>query len=174
MAKQGPRGGGNFSASRQVRVDRHGAVKNTLTAMDKAAEFDRAGASFRRRRKRASTDPTSWSTVRTPAKPVVEAATLTRLVSSVISGRVLCAPTPPAASFQQVRECRGLVFSRTYSFGSSRGSSRMSARPSSRRFSRTFSRASARTSPGTSLVQQQIAPPLARAGCRTAIRGFHA
>ena len=36
------------------------------------------------------------------------------------------------------------------------------------------SRAPSRTSPGASSVQQQIAPPLARAGCRTAIRGHHA
>jgi hypothetical protein len=36
------------------------------------------------------------------------------------------------------------------------------------------SRAPSRTSSGASSVQQQIAPPLARAGCRTAIRGFHA
>ena len=174
MAKQGPRGGGSFSASRQVRVDRHGAVKNTLNAMDKAAEFDRAAASFRRRRKRASTDPTSLSTVRTPAKPVVEAATLTRLVSSVISGRVPCAPTPPAASFQQARECRGLVFSRTYSSGSSRTFPRTISRPSSRTISRMSLRASARTPPGASFVQQQIASSLARAGCRTAIRYIHA
>ena len=171
MAKQGPRGGGNFSASRQVRVDRHGAVKNTLNAMDKAAEFDRAGASFRRRRKRASTDPTSLSTVRTPAKPVVEAATLTRLVSSVISGRVPCAPTPPAASFQQARECRGLL--RTYTLGSSRPPSRTSSRTPSRMPSRMPSRASSRTSPGTSVVQQQIAS-ITRAGCRTAMRHIHA
>ena len=171
MAKQGPRGGGNFTASRQVRVGRHGAVKNTAHVMDKAAEFGRAGASFRRRRKRASTDPTSLSTVPTSAKQVVEAATLTRLVSSVISGRVPCAPTPPAASFQQARECRGLL--RTYSLGSSRPPSRTSSRTTSRTSSRMPSRASSRTSPGTSVVQQQIAS-ITRAGCRTAMRHIHA
>ena len=174
MAKQGPRGGGNCKASRRFRVWRHGAGENTINPMDKAAEFARAGASFRRRRKRPSSDPTSLSTVAIPAKQVVEAATQTRLVSLVISSRAPCAPTLPAASFQQARECRGLVSSRAYSCRSSRTFPRTISRPSSRRFSRTFSRASSRTSPGTSLVQQQIASSLARAGCRTAIRGPHA
>jgi hypothetical protein len=136
MAKQGPRGGGDSTASRQIRVGGHGAEINTFDTMDKAAEFDRAGASFRRRRKRASLDLTSLSTAPIPAKQVVEAATLIWLVSSVISSRVPCAPTLPAASFQQACECRGLVSSRTYSSRSSLGSSRTISRPSSRTSSR--------------------------------------
>ena len=91
MAKQGPRGGGTFAASRQFRVGGHGAVSNTINAMDKAAEFDRAGASFRRRCKRASTDLTFLSSVPTSAKPVVEAATLLLLALSVMPRLVLCA-----------------------------------------------------------------------------------
>ncbi len=61
------RSGSVVVMSRQFRVGGHGAVLNTLNAMDNAAEFDRAGASFRRRRKRASTDLTFLSTVPTPA-----------------------------------------------------------------------------------------------------------
>ena len=173
MAKQGPRGGGKFSAGRRLRVWRHGAGKNTISPMDQAAELARAGASFRRRRKRPSSDPTSLSTVVIPAKQVVEAATQTRLVSLVISSRAPCAPTLPAASFQQARECRGLVSSRTYSSRSSLGSSRTISRPSSRTSSRMPSRASSQTPSGASLVQQQIAS-ITRAGCRTAIRDIHA
>ncbi len=174
MARQGPRGGGNFAASRQFRVRRHGAGTNTINPMDKADEFDRAGASFRRRRKRAFPDLTSLTTVPTPAKKVVEAATINRLAQSVISGRALCAPTLPAASFQQACECRGLVSSRTYSSGSSRMLPRTIPRPSSRNISRMSSRASSRTPPGASFVQQQIASPLTRAGLKTAIRHIHA
>jgi hypothetical protein len=173
MAKQGPRGGGNFAASRQVRVRRHGAGINTLDAMDKEIEFDRAGASFRRRRKRASTDQHLPLLMPTSAMSVVEATTLTRLVSSIIAGRVLCASTLPAASFQQARECRGPVSSRTYSFGSSRKLTRTLPRPHSRKFSRASSRASSRTPPGASFVQQQIAPSV-RAGLKTAINVVHA
>jgi hypothetical protein len=55
------------------------------------------------------------STVPTSAKSVVEAATILLLALSVIFGLVSCAPTLPAASFQQARECRGLVISRTSS-----------------------------------------------------------
>ena len=174
MARQGPRGGGKITASKQLRVGGHGLVTNTLNAMDKMAEFDRAGASFRRRRKRPSYDLNLPSFVPTSAKSVVEAATLTRLVSSVMSSLASCAPTLPAVPFQQARECRGLVSSRTSSFGSSRTFPRTSSRPSSRTSSRASSRASSRTSPGASLIQQQIAPSQTRAGCRTAIRGVHA
>jgi hypothetical protein len=56
MARQGPRGGGKIAAGIRLRVRGHGLVSDTLGAMDKEIEFDRAGASFRRRRKRASTD----------------------------------------------------------------------------------------------------------------------
>jgi hypothetical protein len=94
MARRGPRGGGKFTASIRLRVDGHGLVSDTLGAMDKEIEFDRAGASFRRRRKRASTDQNLPSFMPTSATSVVEATTLTRLVSSAISSRVLCAPTP--------------------------------------------------------------------------------
>ena len=170
MARQGPRGGGKFTASIRLQVGGHGLVSDTLGAMDKEIEFDRAGASFRRRRKRASTDQNLPSFMPTSVTSVVEATTLTRLVSSAISSRVLCAPTLPAASFQQARECRGLVSSRTYSFGSSRKLPRTLPRPHSRK----SSRASPRTPLGASLNQQQIASSLARAGCRTAIRYAHA
>jgi len=173
MARQGPRGGGKVTASIRLQVWGHGLLSNTLDAMDKEIEFDRAGASFRRRRKRASTAQNLPSFMPTSATSVVEATTLTRLVSSIISGRVLCAPTLPAASFQQARECRGLVSSRTYSFGSSRKLSRTLPRPHSRKFSRASSRASSRTPPGASFVQQQIAPS-ARAGLKTAIKRIHA
>ena len=173
MAKQGPRGGGRITAGIRLRVRGHGLVSDTLGAMNKEMEFDRAGASFRRRRKRASTDQQLPSLMPTSLTSVVEATTLTRLVSSAISGRVLCAPTLPAASFQQARECRGPVSSRTYSFGSSRKLSRTLPRPHSRKFSRASSRASSRTPPGASFVQQQIAPS-ARAGLKTAIIHIHA
>jgi hypothetical protein len=61
--------------------------------MDKEIEFDRAGASFRRRRKRASTDQILPSFMPTSAKSVVEAATILLLAFSVIFGLVFCAPT---------------------------------------------------------------------------------
>jgi hypothetical protein len=115
MAKQGPQGGGNFGADGRFRGGAHDLSIITRNAAGKADDFDRAGASFRRRRKRASTDPTSLSTVPTSAKSVVEAATILLLAFSVIFGLVSCAPTLPAASFQQARECRGLVISRTSS-----------------------------------------------------------
>ena len=174
MARQGPRGGGKFTASRGFRDGEHGLVSNTLNAMDKEVEFDRAGASFRRRRKRPSSDQNLPSFIPTSAKSVVEATTLTRLVSSVIISLASCAPTRPTASFQRVCECRGLVSPRTSSFGSSRTLPRTLSRPSSRTSSRTSSRASPRMPPGASLNQQQIASSLARAGCRTAIRDIHA
>ena len=113
MARQGPRGGGKITASIRLQVWGHGLLSNTLDAMDKEIEFDRAGASFRRRRKRASTDQILPSFMPTSAKSVVEAATILLLAFSVIFGLVFCAPTLPAASFQQARECRGLVISRT-------------------------------------------------------------
>ncbi len=170
MARQGPRGGGKITASIRLQVWGHGLVSDTLGAMDKEIEFDRAGASFRRRRKRALTDQHSPILMPTSAMSVVEATTLTRLVASIIAGRVLCAPTLPAASFQQARECRGLVSSRTYSFGFSRKLPRTLPRPHSRK----SSRASPRTPPGASLNQQQTASSLARAGCKTAINVIHA
>ena len=162
MARQGPRGGGKITASIRLQVWGHGLLSNTLDAMDKEIEFDRAGASFRRRRKRASTDPILPSFMPTSAKSVVEAATILLLAFSVIFGLVFCAPTLPAASFQQARECRGLVISRTYSSRSSLGSSRTISRPSSRSYSRMSSRASSRTPPGASLAQQRIASSPAR------------
>ena len=116
MAKQGPRGGGKITAGIRLRVRGHGLVSDTLGAMNKEIEFDRAGASFRRRRKRASTDqnlPPFMPTSAKPSESVVEAATILLLAFSVIFGLVFCAPTLPAASFQQARECRGLVISRT-------------------------------------------------------------
>ena len=113
MARQGPRGGGKITASIRLQVWGHGLLSNTLDAMDKEIEFDRAGASFRRRRKRASTDQNLPPFMPTSAKSVVEAATILLLAFSVIFGLVFCAPTLPAASFQQARECRGLVISRT-------------------------------------------------------------
>ena len=113
MAKQGPRGGGRITAGIRLRVRGHGLVSDTLGAMNKEIEFDRAGASFRRRRKRASTDQNLPPFMPTSAKSVVEAATILLLAFSVIFGLVFCAPTLPAASFQQARECRGLVISRT-------------------------------------------------------------
>ena len=170
MARQGPRGGGKITASIRLQVWGHGLLSNTLDAMDKEIEFDRAGASFRRRRKRASTDQILPSFMPTSAKSVVEAATILLLAFSVIFGLVFCAPTLPAASFQQARECRGLVISRTYSFGSSRTLPRTLPRPHSRK----SSRASPRTPPGASLNQQQTASSLARAGCKTAINIIHA
>ena len=109
MAEQGPQGGGNFGADGRFQGGAHGLSIITRNAAGKADDFDRAGASFRRRRKRA-TDPTSQSTVPTSAKSVVEAATILLLVFSVIFGLVSCAPTPLAASFQQARECRELVY----------------------------------------------------------------
>ena len=48
------------------------------------------------------------------------------------------------------------------------------SRPSLRTSSRPSSRAPSRTSPGASAVHQQIAPPLARAGLKTAINVIHA
>jgi len=113
MARQGPRGGGKITASIRLQVWGHGLVSDTLGAMDKEIEFDRAGASFRRRRKRAPTDQILPPHMPTSAKSVVEAATILLLAFSVIFGLVFCAPTLPAASFQQARECRGLVISRT-------------------------------------------------------------
>jgi hypothetical protein len=115
MARQGPRGGGKTTASIRLQVWGHDLLSNTLDAMDKEIEFDRAGASFRRRRKRAPTDQILPSFMPTSAKSVVEAATILLLAFSiiVIFGLVFCAPTLPAASFQQARECRGLVISRT-------------------------------------------------------------
>ncbi len=50
------KGGGFSTASRPIRDGGYGAGANTLSAMDMAAEFDRAGASFRRRLKPASCD----------------------------------------------------------------------------------------------------------------------
>jgi hypothetical protein len=48
------------------------------------------------------------------------------------------------------------------------------SRPSLRTSSRPSSRAPSRTSPGASAVHQQIAPPLARAGLKTAVNVIHA
>jgi hypothetical protein len=114
MARQGPQGGGNFGADGRLRGGAHGLSKITRDAAGKADDFDRAGASFRRRRKRALTDQTSLSTVSTSAKSVVEAATILLLALSAIFDLVSCAPTLPAASFEQARECRGLLIPRTY------------------------------------------------------------
>ena len=166
MARQGPRGGGKFTASIRLRVGGHGLTSNTLDAMDKEVEFDRAGASFRRRRKRPLTGQNLPSFMPTSATSVVE--------SSAISSRVLCAPTLPAAPFQQACECRGLVSSRTYSLESSGTFPRTISRPSSRTITRMSSRASSRTPPGASFVQQQIASSRTRAGLKTAIRHIHA
>jgi hypothetical protein len=76
------------------------------------------------------------------------------LVLPVMSASVPSAPTIPAVLSQQARECTGLT------------SSRIS-------YLQVFQQLEA-VETATSLQQQIIAPQLARAGCRTAIRDTHA